>query len=207
MVGFRSAADLRRRMQPIWGEWRARFSADPALLSRFFRLMLCAEDDDDRIDEARVLVGPRKLPMILRATAAALAVAAAWENISPRGEPPGNLSRTFAAREAWHGHACAADMIQYEPTAIAAASFIWRTHFVVLSQLNAPITLVARSRAGLADVETMQPSITETDGTQKIMLTLDAAFRSAAETGLNELRQLLASIEEKHFRKLRAAVV
>jgi hypothetical protein len=207
MVGFRSAADLRRQMRPIWGEWRARFGADPALLSRFLRLIVCAEDDDDRIDEARVLVGRRKLPMILRATAAALAVAAAWGNISPCGERPGNLSRAFAARETWHGHVCAADMIQYEPTAIAAASFIWRTHFVVLSQLNVPVTLASRSSAGLADVETIQPSIMETDGTQKIIFTLDAGFRSAAETGLEELRQLLASIEEEHFRKLRAAVV
>jgi hypothetical protein len=99
------------------------------------------------------------------------------------------------------------DMIQYEPTAIGTASFIWRTHFVVLSQLNAPVTLAARSNAGLADVETVQPSITETDGTQKIILTLDAGFRSAAETGLEELRQLLASIEVEHFRKLRAGIV
>jgi hypothetical protein len=207
MVGFRSAADLRGQMRPIWEEWRAWFGAEPALLSRFLRLIVCAEDDDDRIDEARVLVGRRKLPMLLRATTAALAVAAAWGKISPRGERPGNLSRAFAARETWHGHVCAADMIQYEPTAIGAASFIWRTHFVVLSQLNAPVTLAARSNAGLADVETVQPSITETDGTQKIILTLDAGFRSAAETGLEELRQLLASIEVEHFRKLRAGIV
>jgi hypothetical protein len=207
VVGFRSAADLRGQMRPIWAEWRARFGADPALLSRFLRLMVCAEDDDDRIDEARVLVGPLKLPMILRATAAALAIAAAWTNIWPRGERPGNLSRAFAAREPWHGHACAADMIQHEPIAIAAASFIWRTHFVVLSQLNVPVTLATRSSAGLADVETIQPSITETDGAQQIILTLDVRFRPAAESGLDELRQLLASIEEEHFRKLRAAIV
>jgi hypothetical protein len=207
MVGFRSADTLRRQMQPIWGEWHARFGVDPALLSRFLGLIVCAEDDDDRIDEARVLVGPRKLPMILRATAAALAIAAAWTNVSPRGERPGNLSRAFPARQPWHGHACAADMIQHEPTAIAAASFIWRTHFVVLSQVNAPVMLVAQSSAGLADVETIQPSITETDGAQKFILTLDAGFRFAAATGLEELRQLLASIEEEHFSKLRTAIV
>jgi hypothetical protein len=70
-----------------------------------------------------------------------------------------------------------------------------------------PVTLATRSSAGLADVETIQPSITETDGAQQIILTLDVRFRPAAESGLDELRQLLASIEEEHFRKLRAAIV
>ena len=206
LVGFRAAADLRARMGQLWDLWRARFQAEPALLNRFMRLLVCAEDDDDRIDEARVVVGPRKLPMVVRATAAALAVAAAWQDTAPRGERPGNLLRPMAAGDPWHGHACAAELIRREPTAIAAASFIWRTHFVVLSQLSTPLIIGTRAAAGLADIDVGQPSLAETDGAQRIILTLDAGFRVAAETSLPALIALLTSVEADHFLRLRAAV-
>jgi hypothetical protein len=49
---------------------------------------------------------------------------------SHAGERPGNLSRTPAGRDMRRGHVCAAERIGREPTAIAAAAFIWRTHFV-----------------------------------------------------------------------------
>ncbi|QRG08699.1 hypothetical protein EZH22_10680 [Xanthobacter dioxanivorans] len=206
LVGFRAAADLRARMGQLWDGWRAKFHAEPALLDRFLRLLVCAEDDDDRIDEARVVVGPRKLLMVVRATAAALAVAAAWQDTAPRGERPGNLLRPMAAGNPWHGHACAAELIRREPMAIAAASFIWRTHFVVLSQLSTPLIIETRAAAGLADVDVGQPSLAEMDGAQRIILTLDAEFRSAAESSLPALTALLASVEADHFMRLRAAV-
>jgi hypothetical protein len=206
LIGFRAAGDLRARMGQLWALWRARFQAEPGLLDRFLRLLVCAEDDDDRIDEARVVVGPRKLPMVVRATAAALAVAAAWPDTAPRGERPGNLLRPMAGGSSWNGHACAADLIRREPTAIAAATFIWRTHFVVLSQLSTPLIIGTRAAAGLGDIYVAQPSLAETDGSQRIILTLDAGFRTAAETSLPALTALLASIEADHFLRLRAAI-
>lgn len=206
LIGFRAAADLRARMGQLWDVWRASFQTEPALLDRFLRLLVCAEDDDDRIDEARVVVGPRKLLMVVRATAAALAVAAAWPNTAPRGERPGNLLRPMAAGDPWQGHACAAELIRREPTAIAAADFIWRTHFVVLSQLSTPLIIGTRAAAGLAHIDVGQPSLAETDGAQRIILTLDAGFRAAAETSLPALTALLASVEADHFMRLRAAV-
>jgi hypothetical protein len=206
VIGFRGATDLRVRMGQIWAAWRTQFLADPVLLDRFLRLMVCAEDDDQQ-DEARVLIGPRKLPLIERATAAALAVAAAWPETTPRGERPGNLSRAPAAREPWQGHACAADLICREPTAIAAASFVWRTHFVILSQLNTPLAVATQAVAGLADIDEVQPSLAQTNGTGGIILTLDAAFRSAAANNLAALSALLGGIEADHFATLGAAIV
>jgi hypothetical protein len=55
-------------------------------------------------------------------------------------------------------------------------------------------------------VATAQPSITDTTGAQKIILTLDTRFRAVATAGLAGLQYLLASIEEEHFAKLRAAI-
>jgi len=207
VVGFRAGADLRTPMSQIWAVWRPQLQADPQLLDRFLRLMICAEDDDERQDEARVLVGPRKLPPILRAIAAALAVASAWPETLARGDRPGNLSRTLAIGELRRGHACAAELIGREPTAIAAAAFMWRTHFVVLSQMNAPLVLAIRAEAGIGEVDQVQPSIADRTGAGGIILTLDSAFRAAAEAGLAALAALLNATEAEHFTRLTAAIV
>lgn len=206
-IGFGAGHDLRARMGQIWGNWRNQFTGDAALLDRFLRLTICAEDNDDRQDEARVLVGPRKLPQIVRAIAAALAVAAAWPDTAPRAERPGNLSRAIAGGDPWHGHACGADLIARQPTAIAAVTFMWRTHFVVLSQLNQPLALATGAQASLAVIEQLQPSIAEPTGAGGIILTLDAAFRTAANAGLAALTALLASVQTEHFERLKAAIV
>lgn len=205
VVGFAAAADLRQRMGQIWDIWRAQFLADNVLLDRFLRLTICAEDDDARQDEAKVLVGPRKFPLIARAIAAALAIAAAWPDTMPRAQRPGNLSRSFAAGDPWQGHTCAADLIGREPAAIAATSYMWRTHFVVLSQLNTPLAVFTLAQAGLADVDEEQPTLAQ-PGMGGMFLTLDAAFRAAAETSLAALATLLADVEADHFARLSAAV-
>ena len=76
----------------------------------------------------------------------------------------------------------------------------------MLSQLSTPLIIGTRAAAGLADIDVGQPSLAETDGAQRIILTLDAGFRTAAETSLPALTALLASVEANHFMRLRAAV-
>jgi hypothetical protein len=205
-IGFAAAADLRLRMGEIWDVWRGQFLADSGLLDRFLRLTICAEDDDARQDEARVLVGPHKLPHITRAIAAALAIAAAWPNTTPKGQRPGNLSRATAAGAPWHGHTCAADLISREPTAIAATNYMWRTHFVVLSQLDTPLSVVTLAQSGFAEVDEQQPSLSQPGG-GGLFLTLDASFRAAAAASLAALTALLGEVETQHFTRLSAAVV
>lgn len=208
VIGFRASADLRATMAQSWTVWRPALLADPGLLDRFLRLMICAEDADDvSQDEARVLVGPRKLDPIIRAIAAALAVASAWPETLPRGDRPGNLSRMPAGGTPKYGHACAAELIAREPTAIGAGTFNWQTHFVVLSQMNTPLALATRAEIGMADVDQVQPSIGDRAGAGGILLTLDITFRTAAEAGLAALTALLNAIEAKHFAQLRAAIV
>lgn len=206
VIGFVAAQDLRQRMRDIWAAWNAQFLANNELLDRFLRLTICAEDDDARQEEARVLVGPHKLPHIARAVAAALAIAAAWPDTGPRAQRPGNLSRTLPVGAPWQGHACAAELISREPAAIAAASHMWRTHFVVLSQINTPLSVVALAQTGLADVDQEQPSLDQPGG-GGMFLTLDAAFRAAAEASLAAVTSLLSDIEVSHFQRLSAAVI
>jgi hypothetical protein len=206
-VGFRAAQDLRVRMMQVWAGWRAQLAADPELLDRLLRLMVSAEDKDEDQDEARVLVGPRKLDLLVRAVAAALAIASAWPDTVPLGQRPGNLLRTLAQGAVRRGHVCAAERIEREPTAIAAAAFMWRTHFVVLSQLATPISVSTQAEAGMADVDQRQPGLADRSGSGGLILTLDAAFRSAARVGLVALTALLDETEAQHFKRLAAAIV
>jgi len=206
VVTLRAAADVRARMGEVWAEWRAGFVADSQLLSRFLRLMICARDDDAAADEARVLLGPRKLSTIVRAVAVAVAVAAGWTEIAPSAAPPGNLARTRAGGDAWTGHACGADLIDRAPTALGAGRYMWRTQFVVLPMIDTPIEIAVRSAAGLADVTGLQPSLRDAEDSPNIILTMDQAFRAAAEAGLPQLAQYLGGTEVAHFRRLREAI-
>jgi NAD(P)-binding Rossmann-like domain len=205
-ITLRAAADVRTRMTTVWADWRARFVQKPELLSRFLRLMICARDDQLAVDEARVLLGPRKLPTIVRAVAVALAVAAGWTAMTPAGAPPGNLARTRLAGGPWAGHACGADLIDREPTALGAGRYMWHTHFVVLPMIDVPIEIAVRSAAGLAEVTGMQPSLRDSQDSPNIILTMNQAFRAAAESGLPHLADYLAGTEVAHFTRLRGAI-
>ena len=205
-VGFRAGADLRVQMAQLWAVWRVQLSGDPGMLDRFLRLVVCADDADFEQDEARVLVGPQKLPAIIRAVAAALAVAAAWPDTAPHAQRPGNLARSVQGAEPKRGHVCAAERIGREPTAIAAVSFIWRTHFVLLSEENTPITLSTQAQVSMASVGEPQPSLADSAGAGGLVLTLDARFRAAAEAGLADLGALLEAVEAQHFARLASAI-
>jgi hypothetical protein len=206
VISFRAAPDLLARMAQIWTAWCAQFHANADLLSRFLRLIICAQDDDDSVNGARVLLGPRKLALIVRATAVAVAVATGWAVMTPRPARPGNLARALTVGDPWTGHACAADLIEGEPMALSAGRYIWRTNFVVLPAINTPVEVTARAAAGLGHVDTDQPSFTETDERPNIILTLDQGFRTATLGGQVALAALLNHVETTHFTRLRIAI-
>ncbi len=206
-IGFSAAFDLRSRIGGIWDQWLPQLRAEPQLLDRFLRLMVSADDPDDDQDHARVVVGRRKLPAIIRGAAAALAVASAWPTTGPRAAKPGNLGRSADSADVKTGHVCAADLIAREPTAIAAAAFVWRTNFIVLSQLVTPIALTSQAEVGLGDVDQGQPGLADRSGAGGLVLTLDQRFRQAARTGLAALTMLLDALETEHFESLAKAIV
>ncbi|RWG14586.1 MAG: hypothetical protein EOQ55_23645 [Mesorhizobium sp.] len=204
-IQFRTEAALRASMRDIWAEWRASFNGAPALLARFLRLILCALDDDDSEDEARVLVGPLKLKGLIRATTVALAVASGWRAMTPHGTRPGNLSRAFAD-QIHTGHACAADMINGESMALSAAKFMWRTNFVVLPMVHKPTEFSALSDTSLAKIEDGIPRLTEVDDRLNVVLTVDDAFVGAVGAGADALTALLMQAQEFHFSRMNKAI-
>ena len=154
--------------------------------------------------DARILVGPLKVPDILRATAVALIVAAGWTTVAPAGAAPGNLALT-RPNGGWSGHACGADFIDRQPLALQAGRYMWRVNFVVLPLTDNPVDVTWDAEASLA--ETSQAALTLAKvGQPNFILTTDPHFRTAAEAGLAQLAAHLAASEGAHFEKLREAV-
>lgn len=204
-VGFKAANDLRDAMQAAWTVWIQSFSASPSALAHFLRLIVCAQEGGDNEFEAQSLVGPRRLKFLVRATAVALAVATAWEIMAPNGMVPGNLIYTTAGGVRT-GHACAAELIEGELTAISAARFIWKTHFVVLPMINSPIGVSLLADASLISTPSKVPRLNEVDDGANLILTLDSAFLNAASNGLAAMRTLLLAAEDNHFKRLKATI-
>jgi len=204
-VGFKAAEDLRAAMKAVWAEWRQLFVISPDILARFLRLAACAEDSLDNEGEARALVGPRKLKLLVRATAVALVVATGWQVMAPHGHVPGNLVRTSAGQPQT-GHACAADLIEGEPLPVGAVRFMWKTHFVVLPMVNSPIGVSLLADAPLIATQSTVPRLSEVDDDASLILTVDGAFLTAVQTGCAALGALLAAAKERHFRRWNAAI-
>jgi hypothetical protein len=175
-IGFRVAPSLKEQMWEIWIAWWTRFQADPALLGRFLRLTLCALDDPNSAPEAYALVGPKKLKAILRSTAVALAIAVGWQVMGPHEQQPGNLAQRPAVGQLRTGHACAAERIAGDPIAVCAAKFMWRTNFVVLPLVNAPIRVAVLSTDSLGKIKDEQPRLNEADDRSNIIITADEEF-------------------------------
>jgi hypothetical protein len=205
-IGFRVAPALKGQMWEIWIDWRRRFQADPALLGRFLRLTLCALDDPNSAPEAYALVGPKKLKAIVRSTAVALAIAVGWQVMGPHEEQPGNLAQRLAVGRPRTGHACAADRIAGDPIAVSAAKFMWKTNFVVLPLVNAPIRVTVLSTESLRKIEGEQPRLNEADDRSNIIITVDEEFLEAVAQGVNALAALLARVQDAHYRRLSRAI-
>lgn len=205
LIGLAIADDLRAVMAQTWADWRAAFTDDLELLNRFLRLMVCAVDDPNEHDAAQVLVGPLKWPAIVRGTAVAVAIAAAWQTTVPRANGPGNLARQRRGDPEWTGHGCAADLINGSDMSVSAASFMWRTHFVVLI-VKGPVEIAKIAERPFAQTETDQPSLSETDGGGPVLLSISREFSEAVALGIAQLRTLLAAVEAKHFEDLNRAI-
>ncbi|MBB2932057.1 ABC-three component system protein [Paraburkholderia silvatlantica] len=204
-VSFVAAADLRQQMAPIWQSWVQQFRGDPALLTRFLGLAVCAKDEAAATREASVLAGRLLLPPLVRACAVALAVATAWQVTAPRGAHPGNLVRD-ANGTGRTGHACAASYIDSEDMAIVALRHAWTTEFVLLPMQSVPPTLIEGANRSLGNSDTGTPLLGRLGADGKLMLTVDSQFRAAASTSAAALSVLLSGIEEAHFARLRAEI-
>lgn len=205
-IGLTIAPDLRAAMSEIWEQWHAAFGDDAALLSHFLRLMICAVDDDENRDAGQVLVGPTKWKEIVRGTAVALAIAAAWQTTSPKGAGPGNLVRLRAGDSDWAGHGCAADLINGSDMSLCAANYMWQTQFVILI-VKTTIEVVRKAERPFAQVETEQPALSETNGSGPVIMSINREFAEAVTVGISALRVLLAAIETRHFEALNEAIM
>lgn len=196
------APDVAAAMRSTWVEWKATFNCDPDLLARFLRLLVCAQDGDAAADEARTLVGPGKRKLLIRATAAALAVAAGWAGTSPHSAEPGNLSRRIpgaddgqAAPDQRTGHVCAAERISGRPTAMEAAGFLWRTDFVVLPMLTLPVAVAARAEERLDALDDVEPTFAAVGPGRSLLISLDPRLKAAVACGLAEVTRTLVEAE------------
>ncbi|MFS8036696.1 ABC-three component system protein [Xanthobacter sp. AM11] len=205
-INLKAANDVRAAMAATWAAWHASFTDDAALLNHFLRLMICAVDDDDHRDAAQILVGPSKWPVILRGTAVALAIAAAWDATSPKSARPGNLVRLRDGDSAWAGHGCAADMINGDEMSLCAASFMWQTQFVILVVKSA-IEVSQIAERPFAQIDTDQPGLSDTDGSGPVIMSISRDFIDATAAGLAELRTLLAAVEARHFEALEKTIM
>lgn len=205
-INVKIAQDLRAAMAATWAIWHASFTDDPALLNHFLRLMICAVDEDEHRDAAQILVGPSKWPVILRGTAVALAIAAAWDATSPKSARPGNLVRLRDGDSEWAGHGCAADMINGDEMSLCAASFMWQTQFVILVVKSA-IEVSRIAERPFAQIDTDQPGLSDTDGSGPVIMSISRDFIDAAAAGLAELRALLAAVEARHFEALEKTIM
>lgn len=202
---LRAAPELRQVMAETWAVWRDAFRGDPSILSRYLRLAICSSDDEEGAAEAAALVGPRKLKSLIRATAAALVIAAGWRVLAPSGQAPGNLLQADGVANR-SGHACAAAMIGGMPTALAAARHMWTTHFVVLPMENGSVRAAALAARPFNASDQSVPSLRESEESAAVILTLDEAFMAAAASGAQAVVDLLAQTEEAHFEQLRFAI-
>lgn len=205
-INLKMAQNLRAAMAATWALWHASFTDEPALLNHFLRLMICAVDEDDHRDAAQILIGPSKWAVILRGTAVALAIAAAWEATSPKSARPGNLIRLRDGDSEWAGHGCAADMINGDEMSLCAASFMWQTQFVILVVKSA-IEVSRIAERPFARIDSDQPGLSDTDGSGPVIMSISRDFIEAAAAGLAELRALLKAVETRHFEALEKSIM
>ncbi len=205
LVSFVPAADLRRAMEALWADWSGRFAGDPTLLARFLRLVVCASDTVGNSEEARMIVGPRKKRLVVRAVAVALAVASAWHGLAPHVAEPGNLS-DCAERAPRTGHVCAADLIDGEQMALRAVEFAWRTSFVLLPMVNQAMDVSVRAGLRMDSMDGLVPRLDQVDASPNLFLTVDRRLRMAIEAGMEPLRDLLVTLEDGFVDRLRSGI-
>jgi hypothetical protein len=142
----------------------------------------------------------------VRGTAVALAIAAAWQATAPKSAGPGNLVRLRDEGGSWAGHGCAADMINGNDMSLCAVSYMWKTQFVILVVKGA-IEVSRRVEQPFAQIDTDQPTLSDTDGSGPVIMSISREFSDAVATGLDALRELLVAVEARHFEALEKTIV
>lgn len=201
-VGLEIAQDLRILMRQTWKTWHEAFTDEPALLSRFLRLMVSATDEDG--DAVQVLVGPRKLSSIIGGTALSLAIASVWGQTAPRNIRPGNLLREITGDERT-GHGCAPDRILGKRPGMCASSHDWQTNFVLLA-IEGRLDLARMAEEPFTKIVAGQPSLSDTTGSGPMMMWLSGELDEALAAGTAALTTLLEQVERQHSELLQSAI-
>jgi len=196
-VAWRIEPTLRNAMRLRWTEWLERLRRDPSLLARLFRLAACAvEDGHGEQTDRQVLVGPHRLPNLVRTMVLTLAAADAWPVSSPRGDAPGNFERRDAAgRELARIHATGAELIEGEAITARAAQHAWETEIVLLSELNAPAIIEDAAERSFRDIGEGAPRLDAAAGGGKMIVGADGALMAALRRGAEAVSQHLARTE------------
>ncbi|GAB2863292.1 hypothetical protein GCM10027277_34950 [Pseudoduganella ginsengisoli] len=201
-IGLDIAQDLRQQMATIWSDWYVEFTDTAEVLKHFLCLMMCAADDDGA---AQVLVGPEKLPQIIRGTVVSLAIASAWTATEPKNERPGNLRRDLGENAVWAGHSCAADLINGKSILLQAGTFMWQTDFVILA-VEGTVEITRSAETAFAQANVDQPSFSEPFGCEPLVLSISVAFSRAVEAGTAALIGMLGEVEARRFDRLNNAI-
>lgn len=130
---FDIAPDVRTEMETTWQLWHPKLAGDPALLHHFLTLLLTEHGDFDATGMPCPGAGPLTLmDCIIRGATFGLAVApflpAAFH---PKWPHPGNIGA-----DTTHGHVCGIRGLQSTKLEKALRGHAWRTHVVVLRQLD-----------------------------------------------------------------------
>lgn len=206
-IGFEVENGLRLQMQAVWAEWEMLLAHSQDRLSRLLRLIVCAQESRAIPGgAAAVVVGPKRYKHILKTTVAALAVASAWQKMSPADAIPGNLRRVRSSGEMNSGFACAADRIAGQVVAEACATFDWATDFVLLPLQSSSLVMEYSAQAALDRTEGDQPLITEISFPPRILLSADREFLSALRAGHPQLEAFLQKKESQVFQRLTIAI-
>jgi hypothetical protein len=202
-IDFEIDRDFRSEMKATWLEWYRLLTAGQDKLSRYLRLIVCAEEHQASANGlAGLLVGPLRMNQILRTTAAALAVATIWQKTSPKDVVPGNLLRSRQLQESSSGFACAADRIAGQAILNACATFEWATDFVLLPLQTASLIVEEFAQSAFDRTDSDSPTMTQVSVPSRIMLSADREFVNALKQGRSALEALLGKKESQLFSRL-----
>jgi hypothetical protein len=203
-IGFEIESNLRIEMEVVWQRWDSLLSASSDRLSRFLRLVVCAQENRAiNGGSAAIIVGPRRYKQILKTTVAALAVACVWDEMSPSDAVPGNLSQQKSIDELKSGFACAADRIDNKAVMEVCMGYDWATDFVLLPLQMGSLLVEEFAQTGLDRTGDGQPLMNEISIPARILISADQNFTAALRQGRSQLKALLLKKEVETYKRLK----
>jgi hypothetical protein len=206
-IGFEIETDLRKEMLSEWQDWEHLLSSSQDRLSRFLRLIVCAQESQASPGgTAAVNVGPRRYKHLIKTTVAALAIASAWKKMSPADHVPGNLLRVKGVGVQHSGFACAADRISGQAVIEVCTSFDWATDFVLLPLQTSSLMIEEIAQEALDSIDSGQPLMNQVSTPARVLVSADREFISALKSGLSHLEAFLQKKESQTYHKLSSAI-